>query len=388
MSEHLRRNELSGSIPIQVIDETEPGNIPSDPSRRLVLTRKTWEKELNPTGEEGFAKNSEQHRRLARFIIDRFGMKDRGYLLDVGFGQNGTVMRTFLDAGIFAAGIDGRQDPEWQRLANSGRMDFDIEQQFWGVPKPVSRLYVDKPLILNGDIMRLGESTCPIRDSRFGLMLFNGSWSAEGVNFTVLDTYASNISAYWRKHIAIEELLDFLAVPKYGYLMNGILDAVVARVIDVMKTRVLEVCKNHLTSGGLIGIVSSRYAYHGAGYRFEDLPKEKIDFLDLYVRFCLLRAKQVHLVGMTQQAFDHMVKTSIEAQGNDVEDMLSPEEIDRIQRKMYSVQDLFVDGEDSITHLMLQRGLDRERIAGVINATKNIPEFGRISRIDAMFAEF
>lgn len=300
------------NIPIEIIDESDPDNILSDPSRNLDLYRTPtgfFGVKHRPYSYEGFYEDWRQQSKLGLYIARRFDIRSKGTLLDVGFGENTSLAGAFADADIPAFAIDVRRHPEWIRHSNFGDMGFDIKR-FWVSPKQVGD--PGRINIFYGDVSLLGADDSELKDHRFGLILFNGSWDSGGSNFTI---------------------------------------------DKKLKERTLQACRDHLVEGGLIGIVSSRYAYHGAGYMFGQLPEEKLKFLELYRRLDLLGAQRFYILGMSQDSFESVVIRSYQ--------VLEPKKVGDL--------------------------LSWKKIAGVIGKLRTacgVERLDTIARIDGIFAEF
>lgn len=88
---------------VVIIDENDPGNELSDISRDLDFSTRIFQ---STESREGFAENPEKQIQLAQFLITKFNLKPRGPLLDVGFGSNLHIVKTFNEQGIPAYAID------------------------------------------------------------------------------------------------------------------------------------------------------------------------------------------------------------------------------------------------------------------------------------------
>lgn len=287
MTEHLR------NIPVEIIDESHPDNILSDSSRNLDLHRTPtgfYGVKHRPYSFEGFQRDWEQQSKLGLYLSRKFDIRSRGALLDVGFGENTSLAGAFADADIPTFAIDVRQHPEWVRHSNFGDMGFDIKR-FWVAPKQVGE--PGRINIFCGDVSLLGADDSELKYHRFGLILFNGSWDSGGFNFTIDKR---------------------------------------------LKERTLQACRDRLAESGLIGIVSSRYAYHGAGYMFGQLPEEKLKFLDLYRRLDILGAQRFYILGISQDGFELIARRAHQEvtghQTQTVHELLSWEQIERVITKL------------------------------------------------------
>lgn len=310
MAEQLR------SISIEIIDESDPGNILSDTSRNLDLHRtptEFYDALAHYHSYEGFWEAvddvGEKQSKLGQYLARRFDIRSRGALLDVGFGKNLSIVGAFTNEGISSFAIDVRQHPEWVEHNMRGDMGFDIKR-FWVAPKQVRE--AGRIHIFCGDVALMGATDSELKDHRFGLTLFNGSWNSGGFNLTIDKR---------------------------------------------LKEKTLQACRDHLVEDGLIGIVSSRYAYLGAGYMFGQLPREKLDFIDLYRRLSLLGAQRFYILGMSQAGFESVVTRSYQA--------LDPKKED---------------------DLLSWRNITK--VIGKLRSACGIERLDTIARIDGIFAEF
>jgi hypothetical protein len=153
------------------------------------------------------------------------------------------------------------------------------------------------------------------------------------------------------------------------------------------KEKILKSCKKQLKDNGLIGVVSSRYAFRGAGYDYTQLSDEKLNFVDVYDRFRRLGAKKIYLVGVSQDGFDHMLAQSHDEDTSDHENFELPDEIiSSVRGKLRAVSNLpdediySLNGDDPV--------FQKAHIRRVKETTSEVPELSAIARIDAMFAEF
>lgn len=344
----LESQEEDKSVEIEVINEKDPNNLLSDQSRNLVLLSHSHP---SPYSGEGFAENPKRQAELAFFLIEKLDLKSRGASLDVGFGSNIHISNTFADEGIKSYALD-------ELVSNQ-----TTNESMWHAPKQV-RLNERNVEILSGDIVDIGKNESEIKDKQFGLILFNGSWSSGGNNWTVAGEVMEG--KYYNKPDRISTLVEFM---------------------DQEKDAILESCKKRLTSNGLIGVVSSRYAFHGAGYDFSQLPEEKLSFIDVYDRFQRLGAKKIHLFGISQDGFDQILTRSMEqsSEGHNTYEV-DQNQVALIREQLRLISN--IPENDVYSRFGNNQDYQKSRLHDVIEATKNIPELNAIARIDAIFAEF
>lgn len=320
-------------VPIEVIDETDPGNLLSDPTRNIDFTQKDFWSKMANVSREGFARNWKKHRANALFMLDRFDIKSRGPFLDVGFGQNFAPSRVMSEAGVDTYALDVRQDPRWVNLVMAGSMGHNIPQ-FFHAPR-LLRASDDGIKVHYGDVQKINRPGSALLENRFGFILFNGSFSAgEANNLTIEDGDLNSDRVDRRKK---------------------------------KKRLTLEACREMLLPGGLIGIVSSRYAYYGAGHFFEELPQERREFIEICKQLSALGATKFYIMGMSPPAFKLMVEGS---QLEVTEEQLKKE------RDSEHVRILPSSRIDVIKQEMLSA------------ISEDVDAFGRVCRIDALFAQF
>lgn len=359
-----RSPEING-IPVQsivVIDESHPENILSDPQRGLDFLRhsKDYNKSL-----EGFAGNHGRQRLLAQRIARMLQIARRGAVLDVGLGKNLSFASGFTELGIPAFGIDPREDPGWKKLNALDDMGRSTAE-FWHVPQRVTTY--NGISIFDGDVALLGDENSELKAQKFGLIVFKGSWSSPGNNFTVEGRQRNQFHIYEGE--LRRELLDPLTKSRpptpydyrwenYNLRVGAVKQEIERRLADSTivqdgKSHVLRTCLNHLTDTGMIGIVSSRYAYHGAGYFFEDLPAEKQEFEWLYNQFINLGAIVIYLVGMSHGGFDHAFNIPpnaipIDETGREVSKLLDQSRRDAVRRALF--EHTTPDGFDKLARI-------------------------------------
>lgn len=339
ISEKTHRKELVAPIEIQIVDENDPQNLLSDKSRNL-----SSQLGFMPFSAEGFAEDPERQQELALFLVQKLALKNRGPSLDVGFGKNIYISETFINAGIKASAIDEMQN------------DLESGESMIHAPRK-KRINENGVEIFSGDIAELDEKDSALKGNKFGLILFNGSWASGGNNFTVAGEVME--SKYHDKKDKIESMVEFM---------------------DHEKDKILKSCRDHLSTNGLIGIVSSRYAFHGAGYDYSQLPDEKLSFIDAYDRFQGLHAKKVYLFGVTQEGFDQMLVRSTK------QNEPQPDRIKSVREQLRRISNL--PQADVYSQFGDNPDYQKSRIRKAIESTRSIPEFNALARIDAVFAEF
>ncbi len=347
--------EEAGFPPILIVDENDPGNILGDITRPISLSRLGF----SHYSGEGFAENPQLQQDLAWYLIRRLGLQRKGPLLDVGYGANLHPAIAFVAAGIPAVAIDlltaqPRQDDPFHPPQAAGVTETGVE-------------------IYSGDVVKLHGPDSQLKDKRFGIALFNGSYSATGNNFTVAG-----------------EVVDFKFQHDAQLLGNEARNPNAAER-DQHNTAMLTALREGLVPGGVIGVVSSRYAFHGGGYGFSDLPTEKVHMLDLYDKLARLGTTKVTLIGVTQEGLSRIVERSIQltreklAPGQESYYYLENDEISLILAQLNQADTLPFENElyyGENSPFVTARARELRELAA------KTPEFSQLARIDALFAEF
>ncbi len=231
---------------------------------------------------EGYAHNEEKQRQVGRVISWLFNLSKRGEILDVGWGANKYVAQgikekrgnvsllDYYDPGI----TDGEGDLVVKPITRNGQVD--------NFPRYV------------GDFGQISAEGSELADKKFGAIIFNGSWTAFGNNWTIMETLSS----------------QYVDTNNYGgrvtYSTPQYQD-----YISLQLDRILAEGKKHLTDDGVMFFSSSRYAFHGVGYSFLSLPEEKIQLLDLIRRVKKLGAKKITILGVSNEGMEKMFQENV-----------------------------------------------------------------------------
>ncbi len=123
---------------------------------------------LSPTSNEGFHHNDERQREVGVAFSQIFSLASRGSALEVGPGSNTYIAECVQSrVGIPVFLLDSLGN------ANDGAINQVSAQE--GL-----RNY-------NGSITDISSPNSDLKDKKFGIIMFNGSWVAGGYNFTVKD---------------------------------------------------------------------------------------------------------------------------------------------------------------------------------------------------------
>ncbi len=324
---------------LEIIDENSDGNILSNSNEKILISS-GYESAFGYSS-EGFAEDIAKQKSIADFVIQKFACKGRGDFLDVGCGSNIHIADRFAESGILSFAIDAHH------------LDSSTGESLWSEPR-LKNVSANGAEIYSGDIAAIEGQNSQLSGRKYGAVLFNGSWASGGNNFTVAG-----------------EIMEFKHYDKGGD-RNELLP-----FMDEEKNKILKACKEHLTPNGVMGIISSRYAFHGAGYSFDQYPDEKLSFVDLYSRFMDLGAKKIYIVGLSQEGLDKLLPRE--------EEFDEKTKIIRNQLKSCKnlpIVDLYINiGSD-------HDGFEKELIKKTLGKVGEIPALDKIARIDAIFAEF
>lgn len=287
---------------------------------------------------EGYSHNWGAIKRAVRQLSEIIGIPCGARTLDIGYGQNLTVAATLQGLGMSAYGLDSVNDVP---PSKKGTRPFFLPPQFHRNHGGVQLYY--------GTIEELLHEDSQLKDTKFDLMTFWGSWESGGNNFTI-----GGEMGWFR---AVEEL-ERAGTPFeiYGPLP-------LAKMRET-REKVLRDCASALRSKGGILIVSSRYAGHGAGFSTDQLPYEKRINLMLAQSFATLGAQHIRFFGVSKE---------------EVERQLAPYTMLRdISAKLSDDDTLFVEGEIGKNEAYPSV----EQIAAM--RSMHVP----LGRIDALYAQF
>ncbi len=360
------RADIPERPPVEIIDEKERENLLSNSGQSLDLTKSLFGQGVY--SQEGFAENPEAQKRLAYFFAKKLGLKKGDAVFDVGFGVNTYIMDGFQELGVEASGIE---------LTKTGVRKHEDQ---WHAPAKEETTSAGAALY-SGDIAELDSTESELRNRKFNLVLFNGSWTSSGNNWTV----------------GGEVLEGKFHTQKPGTKGKN---KTLSEFMDRAKTDILGKCVKALAPDGKIGFVSSRYAFHGAGYSFGRLPDEKLDFLELARRMEALGAKKLRVIGLSAEGWRELLEKSWKASEDSLASLAGPAEgrytptlLEEAQVEEVSAQlqdaarlkpeNLYTEFGDPES-IGWQKVYNRQ----TLEYAKSRPEFGNVARIDALVAEF
>jgi hypothetical protein len=287
-----------------------------------------------PESIDGFHHNYNQIARTTQELARIIDMKRGQKTMDVGYGTNLAVAVALHELGMDAYGLDSRD----------GLVQADFTQV---IPRFNAMQHGIKTYC--GTIEDILHPESELKDQRFDLFTFWGSWASGGNNFAIGG-----------------EMAEFRAVTAVNAeypTINPFSDCYRKKVNQVMietKNRIMPEVKSLLNRGGGIMVVSSRYAGHGAGFTTDQLSWEKKIMLDLVYQFARLGATEQYLVGLSKED---------------------------VRKQIGHLSDIVLTlTDDSVLFGSRKNVYEQERDAPTLTAIRemNVP----LGRIDAVYAKF
>ena len=131
-----------------------------------------------------------------------------------------------------------------------------------------------------------------LKDKKFDLFTFWGSWESGGNNFTIggeMSEFRIVQEHPEKEFIPFEELYELM---------------------QQKKDKIIEDASKLLNPNGGIMIISSRYTFHGAGLTTKQLPWEKRIMLRLGQTFFERGAKEVYFIGISKDSIERQLSNS------------------------------------------------------------------------------
>jgi hypothetical protein len=236
-----------------------------------------------PASDEGFYHNNDRQRFVGETLAKLFSFSDHGAeLLEVGYGSN-----HFVAEGIARTA----RMPVCLLDFNNGLDEIHNHGSPHKPPQKIKPLSRDL-LRYVGDMIDIDAPRSALKDRLFAGIFYNGSWVAGGNNWTVMQIMEA----------------------KYAQALGGQPDwnsPLYQQYKDQQLNNLLQTSKQHLSPNGVLFIGSSRYAYHGAGYEFDRLPDEKIEFLDVIRRLKNMGAKKITVIGVSSAELLRMYRRNL-----------------------------------------------------------------------------
>ncbi|MDP3882102.1 MAG: hypothetical protein Q8Q31_04480 [Nanoarchaeota archaeon] len=260
-----------------VISETEGNPFPS----KVTLVNQV-SLGFSHASTEGYYHNPDLIKRTIRGLVSILGVRKGSKTIDIGYGQNLAILEAMQELGMESYGLDSQDGLDKGKYIHSFIVPpyFNTEQN--GIRKYC------------GTIEDILHPQSELKDERFDLFTFWGSWESGGNNFA--------IGGEMGEFRAITQLRERAAPgSKAGESRYSYDNAEVRELMRKNKQKVMADSKAMLNPGGGLLVVSSRYAGHGAGFATDQLPFEKRGMLGLGNRFKGLGAKQIYFFGVSKE---------------------------------------------------------------------------------------
>ncbi len=239
--------------------------------------------EGQPESTEGYHHNDllimETTRKLAKTIDLRPGQRS----IDVGYGSNLSVALALYELGAESYGLDRNDGLDHQKYPNL----LCVPPHFNKLDKGIKKYC--------GMAEELLHSESELKDKKFDLFMFWGSWESGGYNFAI----GGEIG--WFR--AVQELEGtYGPIYLHGGTFNPYDNPEVDKKMAENKEKIIKDAKSMLNPNGGIMIVSSRYSRHGAGFTTNQLPWEKRVNLKLAHTFADMGARELYLWGVSKES--------------------------------------------------------------------------------------
>lgn len=235
----------------------------------------------SPVSTEGYAHNAEKIEETVRRLANILQLKSAQRTLDVGYGSNLAVMETFHRLGLDSYGLDSQDAPKGRRAESSYN-----PPKFNAVQNGIKKYW--------GTIEELLNPESELNGQKFDLFVFWGSWDSGGNNWAI----GGGEMGWFRAVADLKKVYGPTTLE--GGTFNPYDNPEVNEQLARTKDKILEDCRASLNPNGGILIVSSRYAYHGAGFAIDQLPLEKRVNLRIAGKFADLGAREIYLFGLSK----------------------------------------------------------------------------------------
>lgn len=271
-----------------------------------------------------------------KFLIENINLEPGSKVLDVGYGNNLAVGKTFNEKGIKTYGIDCQND-------ESRRDEIIVIPKFYKT--------IDNVETYCGTIEELLHPESELKNHKFDLLSFWGVYSfGSGMNF----------GSEWK---------EFRIMKKHPKLFDNNDYERINDLIEEEEDKMLSDCVKALKPNGGFLFVSSRYAFHGGGSDINGFQEEINGYGKIINKLENLGAKEVYLFGVSA---NELIKQFDEF-NNYLESLNLPSKI--IVKSQY--------GWNQFTSDYFKRGVIRH-----VNKLKEQASLRPIGRLDAVYIEF
>lgn len=203
----------------------------------------------------GYFRDKQAVSTATRSLIDLLGIEERHKVLDVGFGSNTSVAKTLIEYGCEVYGLDAHLLP-----VGTKRIEIPAPPKF-------IQSY-DGFHEFGGWIEDIKHRDSELKKIKFDTIVFWGSWYSGGNNYTVAGEMGEMRLRKERPEL-------FLQIGDVRFAGDFSKSDPVEIAKEKRNWHVINMARQALNHRGQLLVVSSRYAFHGSGFRQEDLPLEK-----------------------------------------------------------------------------------------------------------------
>lgn len=230
-----------------------------------------------PISNEGYYHNDSLIKDTTKKLVQIIRLTSGKKTIDVGYGSNLSVAEAMSETGMESYGLDSLDGLNHEKYISAFFVPPHFNEGQNGVRKYC------------GTIEELLHPESELKNKKFDLFIFWGSWDSGGYNFTI----GGEMGEFRVREE--DPTKDYSPEALYQTMQNN-------------RQKILRDCISTLNPNGGILIVSSRYSGHGAGFTTEQLPWEKRINLRLIQNFNDLGAKETHLIGISQDDVQRQLK--------------------------------------------------------------------------------
>lgn len=260
-----------------IIDEKSGNPFPSN-----ISLAKSLNLGFTHASSDGFYHNDEAIKVATQKLAQIAGLRPGQKTMDVGYGSNLSVALALRELGMEAFGLDSQDGVDYKRYPDAPCI---VPPHFNTFDRGV-RKYC-------GTIEDIFCQESELKNERFDLVSIWGGWESGGNNFAI----GGEMS--WFRAVKILERKHgptYLEGGNWNPYHNPEVDDLIRRTKD----KILDDCRLLLNPQGGILIVSSRYARHGGGFAFDQLPEEKRGYFELIKKFSDMKAHSVYAFGVSK----------------------------------------------------------------------------------------
>jgi hypothetical protein len=234
---------------------------------------------FSPASTDGYYHNDELIKATTKKLAEIVGLRSGQRTIDVGYGSNLSVAEAMQELGMEAYGLDSQDGLDHQKYQNALFVPPHFNAMANGVRKYCGTVE---------DLLSVGSQ---LRNQKFDLFTFWGSWESGGYNFA--------IGGEWGEARIREERPEIAEALNNSRSLNDNSHELLYNAMQANRDKIITDASSLLNPKGGIIIVSSRYAGHGAGFTTEQLPWEKRIMLRLGQTFFDKGAKEVYFIGVS-----------------------------------------------------------------------------------------